>query len=420
MGDFLSIMRKRQLEDESLEDLLGTAQKQASGEIPYKPAKYDRNTSTQQKLADIDSRIANYTYKQYVDSDDYASLLKRYSKQGLKAMDDTIGKVAARTGGIASSYAASAGAQANNAYLTEFENIAREMYDKNLSDMKDERAYLYARDKEQRDNARELALMQMQHDRSDEATRYSRLVGAAETLAKYGDFSGYAELGYTPEQIAKMESAYKGAQEAAASEADMEWALKYHEATGEWPEGWKVPTGGEEDLEPETEPEKVSEYYRGELPEATKAAIEEYGAFENGYQPKGITGYGKLKDTGKQIYVTTYDLNGQKVVKSQKIWKTDNNEQWVWDGSKMEYVALEAGKPVVFDSNNINDPNKSVNIPTSTTATLRDYKSTAEEIYNRDGIEKVWEVFAEKTDELTNEEWEELMSFIDSLQDRYY
>ena len=51
---------------------------------------------------------ADPVYRQYADA---------YTREGNRAMQDTLGEVAARTGGIASSYAASAGAQANNYYM---------------------------------------------------------------------------------------------------------------------------------------------------------------------------------------------------------------------------------------------------------------------------------------------------------------
>jgi len=45
---------------------------------------------------------------------------------------------------------------------------------------------------------------QMQMDLQREATQWNKLADQAETLAKYGDFSGYKALGYSDQQIADM------------------------------------------------------------------------------------------------------------------------------------------------------------------------------------------------------------------------
>ena len=54
-----------------------------------------------------------------------------------------------------------------------------------------------------------------------------------------------------------------------------------------------------------------------------------YGTFSNGYQPKGIGGYGKLSKSGDTIVV-----NG----KTQNIWKTPDGSLWYWDGANRKYV----------------------------------------------------------------------------------
>lgn len=82
-----------------------------------------------QKLEDLATEIADMDYSKFTEGEDYASLAKRYSTQGKKAMDDTIGKVAARTGGLASSYATAAGNQAYSGYMEKLEDAARAMYD---------------------------------------------------------------------------------------------------------------------------------------------------------------------------------------------------------------------------------------------------------------------------------------------------
>ncbi len=84
---------------------------------------------TKANLEKLAGEIADMNYTDFTEGTDYASLAKRYSQQGQKAMDDTIGKVAARTGGMASSYATAAGNQAYNEHMGKLEDAARALYD---------------------------------------------------------------------------------------------------------------------------------------------------------------------------------------------------------------------------------------------------------------------------------------------------
>lgn len=65
----------------------------------------------------------------------YHQYAETYTREGNRAMQDTIGQVAARTGGLASSYATTAGQQANNVYMAalsdkipELQQLAYDMY----------------------------------------------------------------------------------------------------------------------------------------------------------------------------------------------------------------------------------------------------------------------------------------------------
>lgn len=179
------------------------------------PAVYRAPKTTQQRYADIDSRIADYTYQKFVESDDYASLVKRYSKQGLRAMDDTLGRVAARTGGIASSYATTAGQQAYGGYMADLEGIARDMYESNKAEMMDERERLYDMQRQERSDALDLYKLRIAADedkynrsRAEEQEDYDRKLYLAEMLAKSGDYSLYEELGLNKDQVGNMKAAY--------------------------------------------------------------------------------------------------------------------------------------------------------------------------------------------------------------------
>jgi hypothetical protein len=54
--------------------------------------------------------------------------------------------------------------------------------------------------------------LQQQAKTEDEATAYQQKLAKAETLASYGDFSGYYDLGYTSSQVAAMQALYKAQQ----------------------------------------------------------------------------------------------------------------------------------------------------------------------------------------------------------------
>jgi hypothetical protein len=79
-----------------------------------------------------------------------------------------------------------------------------------------------------------------------------------------------------------------------------------------------------------------TEYYQGTInPDAKK-----YGTFENGYQPKGITGYGPVTASGDTITFDTRTLTGNAKRVTQKIWLTPNGFRWYWDGRKNSYVRV--------------------------------------------------------------------------------
>lgn len=78
-------------------------------------------------------------------------------------------------------------------------------------------------------------------------------------------------------------------------------------------------------------------YYRGSY----NPDREVYGTFSNGYQPKGISGHGRLSKTGDTEEVTTviqYGANaGKKQVLRQNIWIAEDGTKWLWNGVKNSY-----------------------------------------------------------------------------------
>lgn len=87
-----------------------------------------------------------------------------------------------------------------------------------------------------------------------------------------------------------------------------------------------------------SKPAVSTDFYSGSL---NKDATT-YGTFGNGYQPKGVSGHGKLsayKKNGKVQYVTVTSktLKGKTVKTTQKIWKAADGTLWYWYGAENKY-----------------------------------------------------------------------------------
>lgn len=183
------------------------------------------------------------TYQQYKES---------YTRNGERAMQDTLGQVSARTGGLASSYAGSAAQQTYDNYMgaladkiPELKQLAYSMYQDEGNTQRANLEMLVAL--EQGDYAKYADLLaQYNTDRSfdygvhrdsisderyeDETaynretykdeTEYNRALAKAQTLAAGGDFSGYKALGYTDQEIAGLKSAYNKAQASVRSDGN--------------------------------------------------------------------------------------------------------------------------------------------------------------------------------------------------------
>ena len=118
--------------------------------------KKDESIGSKSNVEKLAGEIADMNYNDFTKGDEYKDLAKRYSDQGKLAMDDTIGQVSARTGGLASSYAVGAGNQAYNGYMQKLEDTARSLYDSERAEKKDNLSIaqgIYAQDyQEERDD----------------------------------------------------------------------------------------------------------------------------------------------------------------------------------------------------------------------------------------------------------------------------
>lgn len=198
------------------------------------------------------------TYQQYKES---------YTRSGERAMQDTLGQVSARTGGLASSYAGSAAQQTYDNYMgaladkiPELKQLAYSMYQDegntqranlemlvaleqgdyakyadllaqyntdrsfdygvhrdNISDERYNNEWNYSVGRDQIADKRYEDETAYNRETYKDETEYNRALAKAQTLAAGGDFSGYKALGYTGQEIAGLKSAYNKAQASARS-----------------------------------------------------------------------------------------------------------------------------------------------------------------------------------------------------------
>lgn len=88
----------------------------------YQPTEMDKTADALVKAA------LEMNYTDWTKGDQYAALAERYGQQGRQSMRDILGQVSARTGGLASSYAATAAQQSYDQYMSQLEQAAMEMY----------------------------------------------------------------------------------------------------------------------------------------------------------------------------------------------------------------------------------------------------------------------------------------------------
>lgn len=182
-------------------------------------------------------QILNSNLADWKQGDQYAALKDQYAANGEMSMSDLLGQVSSRTGGLASSYAASVANQEYNDWMSKLEQAAQEMYQQDRSDKLNNLGVLndaysreygeYTDQLNQWNTDRSFAYQQAQDALSNDwkqkewdynlsQDEWNKAAQQAETMAAYGDFSGYQALGYTDSQIEQMRQAYQIAQAAKA------------------------------------------------------------------------------------------------------------------------------------------------------------------------------------------------------------
>lgn len=312
----------------------------------------DKNTSILDKVTfgtkgDVNRRAyeaASMSYDDFVQGDTYEELAKRYSEKGKMAMDDTIGKVAARTGGIASSYATQAGQQAYGDWMTRLEETARAMYDSERQEAMDR----YALSKGVLDMRN--SEIDSQNKRSDEIRKQIQENDDRAALEAEA-----AQRDASDEIIMRL----------AAGESinDMSDLIEQSgRSAAYWNAYATLPTSDTEELE-EPEEETVSPYYKyayvgdkgvvyhdqngkevtvaeGYNPYTrTKNPDAENGVMDNGYQPDNIDGKkvtiykGGVVEFSDGSEADIYFVHGDGI-------KMSTGKYYYWDDYSNEYVEI--------------------------------------------------------------------------------
>ena len=184
-------------------------------------------------LEELGQQLLNMNYTDWTQGEQYQALADRYGQQGRMSMQDVLGQISSRTGGLASSYATTAAQQQYNQLMSQLEEAAMDMYNVERSDLYDRAnmARQYAQDdynryldewdqwNTNRNYEYQLSRDAIEDQRYDQEWKYQQdqlarqqAEDKANTMAQYGDFSGYKALGYTDAQIALMEAAYQATQ----------------------------------------------------------------------------------------------------------------------------------------------------------------------------------------------------------------
>lgn len=82
-------------------------------------------------------QLTSMTYDDWTKGSQYQALADRYGASGRMSMQDVLGQVASRTGGLASSYATTAAQQQYNQYMAQLEEVARQLYSQERGDLMD-------------------------------------------------------------------------------------------------------------------------------------------------------------------------------------------------------------------------------------------------------------------------------------------
>lgn len=200
-----------------------------TGDADPAQAIYDRLVASEKQSGGNKStleRLAQMSYSDWKQGEEYRALQEMYRKNADTAMQDVLGQLSARTGGLASSYAAAAASQQYNDVMAQLESIARQMYEGDRSAAMDayqleqaaaDKAYDRAMVERQYSDAQTLQRKQEAEtgkaDARDRVNAYLAVGGSSADL----DRALLQQSGYSDAEIAAFEKYY--AQQIAAANA---------------------------------------------------------------------------------------------------------------------------------------------------------------------------------------------------------
>lgn len=95
------------------------------------------NSEYMDQLNALARQLTSMNYDDWTKGNQYQALADRYGASGRMSMQDVLGQVASRTGGLASSYATTAAQQQYNQYMAQLEEVARQLYSQERGDLMD-------------------------------------------------------------------------------------------------------------------------------------------------------------------------------------------------------------------------------------------------------------------------------------------
>ena len=95
------------------------------------------NSEYMDQLNALARQLTSMNYDDWTKGSQYQALADRYGASGRMSMQDVLGQVASRTGGLASSYATTAAQQQYNQYMAQLEEVARQLYSQERGDLMD-------------------------------------------------------------------------------------------------------------------------------------------------------------------------------------------------------------------------------------------------------------------------------------------
>lgn len=152
------------------------------GDLPTYDSQY------MDQLNALARQLTSMNYDDWTKGSQYQALADRYGARGRMSMQDVLGQVASRTGGLASSYATTAAQQQYNQYMAQLEEVARQLYSQERGDLMDS-ASLYRN------------LANDEYDRyRDSLNDYNERLKAAQKAAQQAyQNSTWEDRGSTPE-----------------------------------------------------------------------------------------------------------------------------------------------------------------------------------------------------------------------------